>query len=173
MNKENLIRVWINIEQYTTWVLCNVIFSALPIGILCLTGKLKGNLNLLVVFSSILALLFTLMIISLYTLFPFSRSRRGLTYRDLLIFASIFVAIVVLVVFVLYNVMPEAQQFMNANMNYWFFLLVALALAILLNRPAIEARISTKRGMAINDAFKGGQQKRAKWMKDIASRGGK
>jgi predicted neutral ceramidase superfamily lipid hydrolase len=171
MNKEKLIRI--SIEQYFTWVLCNVIFSALPIGILCLVEKLNGDLNLPIVFSSILALLFTLMIVGLYIFLHFSRLKGSPIYDDILTFGSMFVAVIILVAFVLYNVMPEAQQWMNGNMDYWGFLLVAVVLAILLNRPAIEDRILKKQVAVVDATFKEGQQKGAKWIKDITSRGGK
>ena len=165
-------KVLVSIVQYFTWVLCNVIFCVLPIGIICLIGKLRGDLNLSIVFSSILAFVFTLLIISLYTFSPFSRWRRGSVCQDLLIFGSFFVAAVILVVFVLYNVMPEAQQFMNDNMHLWLLLLLALVLVILLSQPAIEARILAKRGEAMEDAFNRSKQKGAQWINTITGGGG-
>lgn len=171
MNKEKLIRI--SVVQYFTWFLCNVLFSALPIGILCVVDKLNGALNLPIVFSSILALLFTLMIVGLYIFLHFSRLKGGPIYDDILVFGSIFVAVIVLVAFVLYNGMPKAQQCMSTHIDYWWFLLVAVVLAVLLNRPGIEDRIGRKQGAVVNAAFMGGQQKRAKWIKDITSRGRK
>ena len=171
MAKEKLIRI--SIVQYGTWVLCNVIFSAVPIGILYVVEELKGDLNVPILFSSILALLFTLIIVGLYIFVHFSRLTEGSVYDDLLIFGSIFVAVVVLVGFVLYNVMPEAQQWINSDIDRWWFLLVAVVLAVLLNRPAIEDRILKKQGAVVNATLKGGQQKGAKWINYITSRGGK
>lgn len=170
MNKKTLI----SIEKYSTWVLCNVIFCILPIGIIWCIGKLTGDLNLPIVFSSILAFLFTLMIISIYNFSPFPILKRGSIGEEILIFGSFFVTIVVLVLFVLYNVMPELQQLMNANMQYWVLLLLALVLAVLLNRPAIEDRIEKKEAaVKVADAFREGKKRRKKWISIITSGGGK
>ena len=163
MNKQ----VLISIVQYLTWVLCNIIFCVLPIGIICLIGMLTGHLNLSIVFSSILAFVFTLLIISLYTFAPFSRWRKVSVWQDILIFGSFFAATVVLVIFVIYNVMPELQLFMNENMYYWLLLLLALVLTVLLSHPAIEARIGAKRGEAIEDAFDKNKLKSAQWIDTI------
>ena len=168
MNKEKLI----SIEKYSTWVLCNIIFCVLPIGIIWLIGELNGDLNLSIVFSSILAFLFTLMIISMYTYFPFPRLKKGSTFEEILTFSSILVLCAVLVLFVLYNVMPKVQQFMNTNIQYWLLLLLALVLAIILNRPAIEDRILKKKGMVVEDAFRKGKEKREQWIGTI-TRGGR
>jgi len=78
----------------------------------------------------------------------------------------------VLVFFILYNVMPKVQQFMNTNMQYWLLLLLALVLAIILNRPVIDARIKEKRdAVRVADAFGKGKQKREKWIDTITGGG--
>jgi len=168
MDKEKLI----SIEKYSTWVLCNIIFCVLPIGIIWLIGELNEDPNLSIVFSSILAFLFTLIIISMYNYFPFPRRKKGSTFEEILTFSSILVLCAVLVLFILYNVMPKVQQFMNTNMQYWFLLLLALVLAIILNRPAIEDRILKKKGMLVEDAFRKGKGKREQWIGTI-TRGGR
>ena len=168
MNKDKLV----SIEEYATWFVCNVIFCVLPIGIIWIIGRLTGYLNLSIVFSSILAFLFTLMLTSMYAFFPYPRLRQERIGKQILIFTSFLVACLVLILFVLYNLMPELKQCVNTNMHYWFILLIALVLAILLNRDAIADRIREKRIVVkMAETLMKGEKKGEEWIELFTGEG--
>lgn len=164
MNKDRLITV----ETYCNWIVGNVVPCLLPIGIIWGIGSVNKDLDLSVVFSSILAFLFTLLITSVYTFYPFTRLKKGLIGGEILFSFSVLGICLILALFVLYNSIPNLEQGLNADMGYWSLLLLALVLAVLLNRPAIRDRIREKQGaiklVDILDTFNKGEQMGAKWM---------
>lgn len=161
------------IEKYIVWTLCNIGFSILPIGIIWIVGLINSNADYVVIFSSILALTYTILVVSIYNYMPFPLQKRESIFEELLIFGSFFMSSILLIMYVLYNTLPKLQEFMQNHASLWFLLLLVLIIVILLNTPSIQNRISDKKAAAIGRALEKGEQKRGKWMSNLASGGGK
>jgi len=68
--------------------------------------------------------------------------------------------------------MPELKQCVNTNMHYWFILLIALVLAILLNRDAIADRIREKRiTVKMAETLMKGEKKGEEWIELFTGEG--
>jgi len=148
-----------SLEKYSTWVLCNIFGCLIPIGVVALIGFLNSSLDLAVLFSSIMAFLFTILIISVYTYYPFA-STRG---EELLMFSSFIVSIIIIILFVLYNVIPNMQVIVNQKLIYWLLLLLIFPVIILLNNPAIQERIAKKKGTSVDKKLERADKKGQQW----------
>ena len=137
------------LEQYVVWILFNIFLSLLPIGIIWFIGKVNNDLNVVAVFSSVLAFVYTLLIVNIVP----AINLRYYIGKALLYTFSIVFAIIILVFFVLYDIMPKLQTYMNEHTSYWFFLIIPLLLSIVLNSQTITKRIEDAKAAVFNNRF--------------------
>jgi hypothetical protein len=160
--------ITISLEKYSTWILCNILGCLIPIGIVALVGSLNNNLDLTVLFSSIMAFLFTILIISVYTYFPYALTNKT-KGEEFLTFGSFILSIIIIILFVLYNVIPNMQAILNQNLPYWTTLLIVIPPVIFLNRPAIQDRIAKKKGTSVDEKFERVSEKGQQWTDQLSN----